>query len=40
MLELTEDLRFYLYNGKINLRGGYRRKRLGRLPLLTPAIPK
>lgn len=25
MLELTEDLRFYFYNGKTNLRGGYRR---------------
>ena len=25
MLELTEDLRFYFYNGKTNMRGGYRR---------------
>lgn len=25
MLELTEDLRFYFYNGRTNMRGGYRR---------------
>ena len=25
MFELTEDLRFYFYNGKTNMRGGYRR---------------
>lgn len=25
MLELTADLRFYFYNGKTNMRGGYRR---------------
>lgn len=25
MLELTEDLHFYFYNGKTSLRGGYRR---------------
>lgn len=25
MLELTDELRFYFYNGKTNMRGGYRR---------------